>query len=113
MQKSKMSVSERAKIFAPFDALKGFREMLKEEERVKEVKKELSQDMIDDLDNVINSLKLGMMIEVIFYDSKVESYKSLIGVFTKVDAIYKKLVVVKTRINIEDILSIKILSEEF
>ena len=77
MQKSKMSVSERAKIFAPFDALKGFREMLKEEERVKEVKKELSQDMIDDLDNVINSLKLGMMIEVIFYDSKVESYKSL------------------------------------
>ena len=108
-----MSVSERAKIFAPFDALKGFREMLKEEERVKEVKKELSQDMIDDLDNVINSLKLGMMIEVIFYDSKVESYKSLIGVFTKVDAIYKKLVVVKTRINIEDILSIKILSEEF
>ena len=113
MQKSKMSVSERAKIFAPFDALKGFREMLKEEERVKEVKKELSQDMIDDLDNVINSLKLGMMIEVIFYDSKVESYKSLIGVFTKVDAIYKKLVVVKTRINLEDILSIKILSEEF
>ena len=108
-----MSVSERAKIFAPFDALKGFREMLKEEERVKEVKKELSQDMIDDLDNVINSLKLGMMIEVIFYDSKVESYKSLIGVFTKVDAIYKKLVVVKTRINLEDILSIKILSEEF
>ena len=113
MQKSKMSVSERAKIFAPFDALKGFREMLKEEERVKEVKKELSQDMIDDLDNVINSLKLGMMIEVIFYDSKVESYKSLIGVFTKVDVIYKKLVVVKTRINIEDILNIKILSEEF
>ena len=113
MQKSKMSVSERAKIFAPFDALKGFREMLKEEERVKEVKKELSQDMIDDLDNVINSLKLGMMIEVIFYDNKVESYKSLIGVFTKIDAIYKKLVVVKTRINIEDILTIKILSEEF
>ena len=113
MQKSKMSVSERAKIFAPFDALKGFREMLKEEERVKEVKKELSQDMIDDLDNVINSLKLGMMIEVIFYDSKVESYKSLIGVFTKIDVIYKKLVVVKTRINLEDILSIKILSEEF
>ena len=113
MQKSKMSVSERAKIFAPFDALKGFREMLKEEERVKEVKKELSQDMIDDLDNVINSLKLGMMIEVIFYDSKVESYKSLIGVFTKIDVIYKKLVVVKTRINIEDILCIKILSEEF
>ena len=113
MQKSKMSVSERAKIFAPFDALKGFREMLKEEERVKEAKKELSQDMIDDLDNVLNSLKLGMMIEVIFYDSKEEKYKSLIGVFTKIDTVYKKLVVVKTRISIDDILSVKILSEEF
>ena len=113
MQKSKMSVSERAKIFAPFDALKGFRDMLREEERVKEVKKELSQDMIDDLDNVLNSLKLGMMIEVIFYDSKDETYKSLIGVFTKIDTVYKKLVVVKTRINILDILSVRILSEEF
>ena len=113
MQKSKMSVSERAKIFAPFDALKGFREMLKEEEKVKEAKKELSQDMIDDLDNVLNSLKLGMMIEVIFYDFKEEAYKSLIGVFTKIDTVYKKLVVVKTRINILDILSVKILSEEF
>ena len=113
MQKSKMSVSERAKIFAPFDALKGFREMLKEEERVKEVKKELSQDMIDDLDNVLNSLKLGMMIELIFYDAKEEVYKSLIGVFTKIDTVYKKLVVVKTRISIDDILSVKVLSEEF
>ena len=113
MQKSKMSVSERAKIFAPFDALKGFREMLKEEERVKEAKKELSQDMIDDLDNVLNSLKLGMMIEVIFYDFKEESYKSLIGVFTKIDTVYKKLVVVKIRISVDDILSVKILSEEF
>ena len=113
MQKSKMSNAERAKIFAPFDALKGFRELLKEQESIKEVKKELSQDMIDDLDFVLNTLKVGMMIEVIFYDLKEERYKSLTGVFTKIDTVYKKLVVVKTRISINDILSIKILSEEF
>ena len=113
MQNSKMSNAERAKIFAPFDALKGFRELLKEQESIKEVKKELSQDMIDDLDFVLNSLKVGMMIEVIFYDLKEERYKSLTGVFTKIDTAYKKLVGVKTRISINDILSIKILSEEF
>ena len=35
MLKEKMPISERAKIFAPFDALKGFREMLKEQEFIK------------------------------------------------------------------------------
>ena len=33
MQRTKMPIKERAKIFAPFDALKGFREMLAEEEK--------------------------------------------------------------------------------
>ena len=39
MQRTKMTINERAKIFAPFDALKGFRELLKEQEFIKEDKK--------------------------------------------------------------------------
>ena len=39
MPKEKMKISERAKIFAPFDALKGFREMLAEQELIKELEK--------------------------------------------------------------------------
>ena len=36
MQRPKMPIKERAKIFAPFDALRGFRELLATEEVVYE-----------------------------------------------------------------------------
>ena len=109
MQRQKMPIKERAKIFAPFDALKGFREMLIEEEKVKEDKKELSEDLIIHLSNVINSLEVGMIVEVKHYVLKDECYKKTIGVFTKLDKVYKKITIVKTKINIEDILDIKII----
>ena len=109
MQRQKMPIKERAKIFAPFDALKGFREMLIEEENVKEDKKELSEDLIIHLSNVINSLEVGMIVEVKHYVLKDECYKKTIGVFTKLDKVYKKITIVKTKINIEDILDIKII----
>ena len=109
MQRQKMPIKERAKIFAPFDALKGFREMLIEEEKVKEDKKELSEDLIIYLSNVINSLEVGMLVEVKHYVLKDECYKKTIGVFTKLDKVYKKITIVKTKISIEDILDIKII----
>ena len=109
MQRQKMPIKERAKIFAPFDALKGFREMLIEEEKVKEDKKELSEDLIIHLSNVINSLEVGMLVEVKHYVLKDECYKKTIGVFTKLDKVYKKITIVKTKISIEDILDIKII----
>ena len=70
MQRQKMPIKERAKIFAPFDALKGFREMLATEEIIPESKKELSEDQINELSNTINSLEFGMMIEVTYYLKK-------------------------------------------
>lgn len=109
MQRPKMPIKERAKIFAPFDALRGFREMLHEEEIIKEAKIEPSEDMIEYLSNVLNSLEVGMMIEVKYYVSKEECYKKIVGIFTKIDKVYKKIMVVKTKINIEDIIDIKII----
>ena len=109
MQRQKMPIKERAKIFAPFDALKGFREMLVEEEIIKEHKKELSEDLIIHLSNVINSLEVGMLIEVKHYVLKDECYKKTIGVFTKLDRVYKRISIVKTKINIEDIIDIKVI----
>ena len=35
MQRPKMPIKERAKIFAPFDALKGFKQAIKEREKIK------------------------------------------------------------------------------
>ncbi len=109
MQRPKMPIKERAKIFAPFDALKGFREMLLEEEIIKEERKELSEDQIENLSNIINSLELGMMIEVKYYIESEECYKKMIGIFTKIDKTYKRITVIKTKINIMDIYDIKII----
>ena len=111
MQKTKMPIKERAKIFAPFDALKGFREMLAIEEQIKEERIELSEDQICDLSNVINSLEVGMMIEVTYYVEKDNCYRKMIGIFTKLDKTYKKITIIKTMINIIDIIRINILDK--
>ena len=50
-----------------------------------------------------------MIVEVKHYVLKDECYKKTIGVFTKLDKVYKKITIVKTKINIEDILDIKII----
>lgn len=108
MQRPKMPIKERAKIFAPFDALKGFREMLAQEEITKEDKKELSEDQINELSNIINKLEVGMLISVKYYVYKESCYKTITGVFTKLDTTYKRISIVKTKINIIDIISIEI-----
>ena len=109
MQRTKMPIKERAKIFAPFDALKGFREMLAEDEIIHQERIEPSEDMIEYLSNTINNLKVGMMIEVKYYVEEMKCYKKIIGIFTKMDKVYKKITIVKTKINIIDIIDIKII----
>lgn len=109
MQRQKMPIKDRAKIFAPFDALKGFREMLAEEEIIYEDKIEPSEDMILYLSNIINQLEVGMMVEIKYYVNDLKCYKKMIGIFTKIDKVYKKITIVKTKINIEDIIDIKII----
>ena len=113
MQRPKMPIKERAKIFAPFDALKGFREMLNEAEIIKEDKKELSEDQINYLSSIICQLEFGMMIEVTYYVEKEACYQKIIGVFTKLDTVYKKITVIKNKINIDDIIDIKIIENTF
>lgn len=110
MQK-KMTNQERAKIFAPFDALKGFKEALKDEEVIKMPKVMLSEDQEVDLDNILKQLLKGMMIEVIHYNHECECYLKTVGVFTKIDVINKVIFVVKNKILIDNIIDIKIISD--
>ena len=111
MQKKKMTNRERAKIFAPFDALKGFKEALKEEEIIKVSKMTLSEDQEIMLDNIVKKLVKGMMIEVTHYVPEEEYYIKSIGIFTKLDDINRCIFVVKNRVLIDNIFDIKIISE--
>jgi hypothetical protein len=103
-----MQIKERAKIFSPFDALKGFREMLALEEIIKEDKKELSEDQSNEISNIINMLEVGMLVVVKYYVYEESCYKTMTGVFTKLDTTYRRISIVKTKINIADIYSIEI-----
>ena len=109
MPRQKMKISDRAKIFAPYDALKGFKEMLREQELPKEEKKTLSEELIQEINNTLLNLQKGMMVRVKYYNHFESKYEVMEGIFVKLDEIYKNISIVKTKIILDDILEISII----
>ncbi len=66
-----MPRSERAKQFAPFDALKGLHRALRlkefEQERIE--KGDLSDEKIDKISEILNNLKFKDKIEVVYFEN--------------------------------------------
>lgn len=65
-----MPVSERAKIFIPFDPLDGFKEALERKEREVEAERaaELSEDAREELDAALDALEEGQLVSVCYFD---------------------------------------------
>lgn len=83
MDRKKMSIENRAKQFMPFDALKGYKEALRETDHYYEPKVELTDSAIEQINNTIKNIMPGDRIEVIYYDTDV--YKTIKGKVFKVD----------------------------
>ena len=96
----------RAQIFQSFDALKGFREILSEQERVVVDKKILSEYDLEILDRKIHYVKIGMIIKVIYFDNG--QYVMIEGVVSKLNLDTRIIQIVKTKINLRDIVDIQI-----
>ncbi len=96
---------ERAKIFLPFDALKGFQEALREKEKILVDKKILSQEEKEKIANKLIQLKKGMIIKIIYFEN--HEYIELEGMISKIDLVYQKLKIVTKEIQFTDILDIK------
>lgn len=94
-----------AQIFLSFDALKGFRERLKEQERIIVPPKILSEDDLDELDRKIKQLKTGMIIQITCFDH--DQYIQIKGMLSKINYESKTLQIVKTRIAFHDIIDIQ------
>lgn len=94
-------MSDRARQFMPFSALKGFQELVREKDRVRVAKKELSEDDLQELSRKIQNLKKGMMAEVTYFCQG--EYIKTQGVVTEIDFTFHRLTVVKTKINFDDI----------
>jgi hypothetical protein len=100
---------ERAKQFAPFDALKGLKEALaeKEYENEKLQRRELSEEEFEEIQSAILKLQKGDIIEVTCFENGY--YITVKGALVKKDLIFRYLIVGDGRIAFEDIYRIKIL----
>ena len=97
--------ADRAKLFLPFDALKGFREALAEKERIVVPKTELSEDRKEELDRLLHQIKPGDIITVVYFHN--EEYVQLTGMLSRISLSGRTLSIVQTRISFADIYSIE------
>lgn len=77
--RAKMPPSQRAKQFAPFDALTGLRQALKEKEKLKVSRKEISEDMAYEIDRNLKTLEKGKIVTVVWYNEFEQNYIQLTG----------------------------------
>ena len=94
----------RAKQFLPFEALNGLNNALKEKEKILVEKKELSEEVQEELSRKINSLEIGDKIKVVHYKNK--QYKIDCGHLKQINRIQRFIIVDKIKISIENIFRI-------
>ena len=104
--RQKMPISERAKQFAPFSALKGLPEALKKMEKIVVPKRELTEERLTELNRALNQIKRGMMVTAIYFSEG--EYLQITGLVARHDIQNQKLQIVDTVIPFADLYEIKI-----
>ncbi len=102
--KYKMSISDRAKQFMPFAALKGLPEALAAKEHINVPKKDLSPEMADELDRKMHLLSKGQIATVIYFHKG--EYLKITGMVARIDTTCRLLQIVNTKIPFDDLLDI-------
>jgi len=96
---------DRAKIFLPFDALKGLQEALREKEKILVDKKILSLEEKEKISKKLLQVKKGMIVKVIYFEN--HEYIEVEGIVSSIDYTYQYLKIVKKEILFNDILNIE------
>ena len=95
----------RAQIFQPFDSLKGFNELLKQQEQQIVERKILSVDDRMELDRRIHLVRKGRIIRIVYYNGK--NYIRQEGMVAKINLEMNFIQIVQTKIDIRDIIEIE------
>ena len=103
-----MDRADRAKQFMPFAALKGYEEAIREREHIVIERSELSEERLDELDNVFKRLRVGDIATCIYYMSSEECYIKVTGMVSKIDIDSRVLKIVNKRIEFDDIYDLEI-----
>ena len=97
---------DRAKLFVPFDALKGLQEILREKEREVEERKELTEESLMELQEELNKVEIGSTVFIKYYKNK--KYIDITGVVRKINFVKKKIIINEDiMINMCDIIELK------
>ena len=104
---SKMPISERAKQFAPFDALTGLRRALELKRRELGLieKYELSEDAVKALDEKLTALRRGDRVSVRYFLEG--EYVTVSGAVTKIDKLERFIRLDGEKIYIDDIIDVE------
>ena len=108
--KASMPNSQRAKLFQPFDALKGLKEAIAAKEYSPTVKKQLSEERVHEINEVLITLEPGEIITVIYYGSREQEYIQLTGPVKKVDSYWKVLQIGNTAVDFFELFDIQRIS---
>lgn len=114
-----MTIEERAKIFAPFAALKGHSEAIAAKQKIVASKVELSEESAQQMDyslmDIDNQLKGGKhpIIKLIYFKQDVRlkdkgEYIELSGVVAKLNKELRWIQIVNKKINLDDICMLEI-----
>lgn len=101
-----MTRAQRAKQFMPFAALKGYEDVLRTKERIVVPKIELSEEKREELDRKFSCIRIGTIINVIYFSEG--EYLKIEGMVSKIDLDAKYVRVVSTKIPFENIYDILI-----
>ncbi len=98
---------DRAMQFLPFNSLEGYYDIINEASYVKEERKELTEDEIDNLNNKMMLIKEKMIVKITYY--KDDGYQKIVGMVSFIDKALKSIKIIKTKIYVSDILNIEII----
>lgn len=99
-----------AQIFQSFDALKGFRELLAQQEQIYVPKRELSEDQKEELDWKLNQIQVGSMIRIVYHEN--QDYIQLEGIVSKLNIDMRMIQIVKKKIDLLSIVEIDLLEDQ-
>ena len=100
--------ADRAKLFMPFDSLKGFQDHLREKERILVHKKLLSEYDCEQLNQVFVQIRKMDIVKLVYYEHR--EYVEVQGVVIKLDVdVNKTIQIVDKVIPLHDIIEITIL----
>lgn len=104
-----MNRQERAKQFMAFDALKGLQEELRKKEIEYEQKKEISEWVLEELEDEFRKINVGEKVQVKYY--KDGKYKNIVGIVKKINYVEKKIEINEEIISVNDVINLTIVKK--